>query len=590
MVSAQGTDCWLEISPASTQVRFNEVFDVNVTFKNPTAQNISTIMCHINFTASLVEVTGVDYGATVGSPFVLALATPTWDNTTGWVDYDAGCSLGTTTNATSVVYATIHMKSKTASGIATVEFVPGTLVEPETQILDELAFDHTEWASVVNGTVTVSGAPVLTVNVVGSGNVKINNTITPSSYPNSTNWTSGDNVTLLAIPVNGWGFVNWTGDIPGPATANPSYVIMDSDKNVTAHFTELAPVLNVTPHNLTLTVAPNATDNRIYTVKNIGGGTLSWNSSNVTYDPAGNMTWLTQNITSGNLTANVSHTVLVTANTTGLEVGRTYNATINITGNSSVPLLVTLNVGIPGLPVISVSPTTLTFTTNEGENPADKTLEVWNSGSGTLNWSLSDNAIWLDESPKSGSSTGADDKTSVSVSVDASGMEVGDYSATITITGPGASNTPQSVLVNLHIVSAMPELPVAPASFSPSGLSISPHQVNPGQEVTISINVANTGGETGIYNAVLYINGAVEESQSVSVAPGMPKNVIFTVSKSDAGVYDVSLAGQSGQFEVVHTGWFGGGLGTGGIVAIVVIVIALILALVFMLRRTRRAV
>jgi len=66
--------------------------------------------------------------------------------------------------------------------------------------------------------------------------------------------------------------------------------------------------------------------------------------------------------------------------------------------------------------------------------------------------------------------------------------------------------------------------------------------------------------------------------------------VIFKVTRSDAGVYDVSIAGQSGQFTVVHTGWFAGGLSTVGIVVIVVIAIVLILALVFVLRGTRRAV
>jgi len=64
--------------------------------------------------------------------------------------------------------------------------------------------------------------------------------------------------------------------------------------------------------------------------------------------------------------------------------------------------------------------------------------------------------------------------------------------------------------------------------------------------------------------------------------------VIFTVSKTKAGVYDVSICGQSGQFEVVHTGWFAGGLGTGGIIAIVVIVIVLIVAVIFILRGTAR--
>jgi len=240
-------------------------------------------------------------------------------------------------------------------------------------------------------------------------------------------------------------------------------------------------------------------------------------------------------------------------------------------------------VKVGGPPTISVSPDNLTFNAIEGgENPPARTLEVCNSGTGTLDWSLTDNAGWLSESPTSGS-LDEDQCEGVTVSVEVTGMEVGDYSATITITG----SAEVEVAVNLHIESTAP---VEPANLSVSSVSISPQRVNPGEEVTISINVANTGGETGSYNAVLYINGAVEDSQSVSVAPGMTKNVIFTVSKSQAGVYDVSVAEQSGQFEVVSTGWFGGGLGTGGIVAIVVIVIVLIVALVFVLKRTRRAV
>jgi len=257
---------------------------------------------------------------------------------------------------------------------------------------------------------------------------------------------------------------------------------------------------------------------------------------------------------------------------------------------------------IIGLTAISVSPTSLSFITHEGEDPSDKTLKVWNSGSGTLNWSLTDdNDDWLSESPTSGNSTGVGDKTSVTVSVDVSGMSVGYYDATINITAPGAINTPKSVPVSLRIVAPEVEIPgvpgvpgvpgieVLPAGLSASGLSISPQQVEPGQEVTISINVANTGGKTGSYNAILYINEVVEGSQSVSVAAGTTKNVIFTVTKSQPGVYNVLLAGQSGQFEVVGGGgWFAGGLGTGGIIAIVVVVIVLIVAVIFILRGTAR--
>ena len=239
----------------------------------------------------------------------------------------------------------------------------------------------------------------------------------------------------------------------------------------------------------------------------------------------------------------------------------------------------TVKVGLPPA-ISSVSPDKLTFNATVGENPPARTLKVCNSGNGTLDWSLSDNAGWLSENPTSGS-LGADECEDVTVSVDVAGMEAGDYSATIAITGSAG------VAVNLHIESATP---VGPANLSVSSVTISPPQVKPGEEVTISFNVTNTGGETGSYNATLYINGAVADSQSVSVAPGMTESVIFTVSKSDAGVYNVSVAGQSGQFEVVSAAPSGGGLGTGRMIAIVVIAIALIVALVFGVRRAKQGI
>ena len=249
-------------------------------------------------------------------------------------------------------------------------------------------------------------------------------------------------------------------------------------------------------------------------------------------------------------------------------------------GDMSLMLDGMMIVGEP--PAVTVSPHSLTFNAIErGENPPAQTLELCNQRDSTLGWSLRDNAGWLGETPTSGSLAEGDCED-VTVSVDVTGMEAGDYSATITITGSDEEEVP----VNLHIESAVP---VEPANLSASSLSISPQQVEPGEQVTISINVANTGGETGSYNAILYIKGVVEDNQTVSVAGGTSKNVIFTVSKTEAGVYDVSLAGQSGQFEVVGGGWFGGGLGTGGIIAIVVIVIVLIVVLAFISRRNRTA-
>jgi hypothetical protein len=253
-------------------------------------------------------------------------------------------------------------------------------------------------------------------------------------------------------------------------------------------------------------------------------------------------------------------------------------------------------------PAILADPTSLTFRATEGEaNPPNQTLDICNDGGHILNWTANitnGNVTWLSMSPMNGSNLTAAQCNSTQVAVNITGLTEGTYNAKINITGSSSVEVP----VSLHIAAvpeepeepeepeALPEvLPAGPAQLSASSLSITPQQVQPGRDVTISINVANTGGATGSYNAVLYINGVVEDSQSVSVAGGTSKNVIFTVSKTKAGVYDVSLAGQSGQFEVVGGGgWFGGGLGTGGIIAIVVVIIILIVAVVFILRGTAR--
>lgn len=101
-------------------------------------------------------------------------------------------------------------------------------------------------------------------------------------------------------------------------------------------------------------------------------------------------------------------------------------------------------------PTISHSPTSMIFSGQPGgANPSSKTLSIWNSGTGTLNWSVSGDASWLLLSPTSGSSTGQ--VNSVTVSVNTTGLSAGTYNATITISAPGATNTPQTVSVTLAL-------------------------------------------------------------------------------------------------------------------------------------------
>ncbi len=192
---------------------------------------------------------------------------------------------------------------------------------------------------------------------------------------------------------------------------------------------------------------------------NSGIGTLNWTLSD---DAA----WLSEKPTGGNSTS-AHDPVVLSVNTTGVSAGD-YSANITITSpgasNSPQVVPVSLHISSPTLG-ISFSPESLSFTAVEGgSTPANQTLEIWNSGGGTRDWSLGDDAEWLSESPTSGSSMGEHD--TAAVSVDIAGMSAGDYPANITITAPGASNSPQVVPVSLHISSAAPEISCKPESLN----------------------------------------------------------------------------------------------------------------------------
>jgi len=180
-------------------------------------------------------------------------------------------------------------------------------------------------------------------------------------------------------------------------------------------------------------------------VWNSGGGILDWSLSD---DAA----WLELNPTSGSATDEVDN-VTVSVHTSGMDPG-SYSTTITISAEeaTNTPQTVSVSLTLETPPTIAFSPASFTFGATEGEaDPADQTLEVWNSGCGILDWSLSDDATWLELAPTSSASGG--DHEAVTVSLDISGMSAGDYDATIIISAEGASNSPQDVPVSLHISS-----------------------------------------------------------------------------------------------------------------------------------------
>ncbi|MFC1995651.1 hypothetical protein ACFLVM_02100 [Chloroflexota bacterium] len=75
-----------------------------------------------------------------------------------------------------------------------------------------------------------------------AGTVKIDET-TPSAYPATFSRESSISVQLEAIPASGYRFDKWSGHIT--ETDNPTSVVVDCNKEITAHFSQITYTLTV---------------------------------------------------------------------------------------------------------------------------------------------------------------------------------------------------------------------------------------------------------------------------------------------------------------------------------------------------------
>jgi len=84
------------------------------------------------------------------------------------------------------------------------------------------------------------------------------------------------------------------------------------------------------------------------------------------------------------------------------------------------------------------------------------------------------------------------------------------------------------------------------AEFRVNNLVISPAEVNPGQVVTISCTVTNTGSEAG--SRIIHFGGDFIAERTVTLGPGESTTVSFEVTPTAAKTHYVSVDGLSGSF------------------------------------------
>ncbi len=412
--------------------------------------------------------------------------------------------------------------------------------------------------TVSNATPTISLSPAtLSFSATRLGANPASQTVSITNSGGGTlAWTASPSATWLSVsPSSGTApaTVTVAADITGldAGTYNGTVTVAGTDASnspqtipVTLTVNAIPRSIVLSPTTLSFTATRNGANpaNQTISLTNGGDGTLSWTASD-------DQSWLTVTGASGSGNATLTASVDIT----GLAAG-TYNGTITVTdsgaSNSPQTVAVTLTVN-PIQRSIVLSPSSLSFTAIRETNPANQTISLTNGGDDTLSWTASSNQSWLTVSPSSGTGN-----ATLTASVNVSGLTAGSYSATITVTDAGASNSPQTVAVTLTVNPIPRSIVLNPTSLSFSAtraganpasqtvaltnggdgtlswtaasnqtwLTVSPTSGSGNATLTASIDI--TGLAAGTHNATITVTDAEASNSPQTVAVTLTVNPI----------------------------------------------------------------
>lgn len=192
----------------------------------------------------------------------------------------------------------------------------------------------------------------------------------------------------------------------------------------------------------------------------------------------------------------------------------------------------------PNPSTIAAAPASLQFTYATGATtPSAQSIQLTNSGSGTLAWTATASAPWLSVSPASGTAP-----STLSVSISTAGLSAGTYNGNIQISSTGASNTPLSVAVTLTVTQAPPSLAIAPQALTFS------YTAGGAVPAAQSVSITNAGA-----GALSWTASASDYWIAVSPASGSaPGTLLVSVNPANlaAGTYtsnmQITAAGATG--------------------------------------------
>ena len=187
---------------------------------------------------------------------------------------------------------------------------------------------------------------------------------------------------------------------------------------------------------------------------------------------------------------------------------------------------------------LAVTPAALQFAfTAGGAAPAAQSIQITNSGTGTLSWTATGSASWISLSPASGTAP-----STLSIAVSPAGLSAGTYTGSVQIAATGASNTPQSIGITFTVTASPPVLAVAPSalSFAYTNGGSAPAAQN--------ISIANSGGGSLAWTATasdywLFVSAA---SGSAPATVAISINPVNLAAGTYTGSVQIAAAGAGG--------------------------------------------
>ena len=162
----------------------------------------------------------------------------------------------------------------------------------------------------------------------------------------------------------------------------------------------------------------------------------------------------------------------------------------NASGQHTVNIMTAAAAPPPAIS-LSAGQASFSYTLGGSSAPASQTVNITNSGGGTLTWSASSGSSWLTVSPNSGVGSGT-----LTLAINPAGLTAQTYNGAITVTASGATNSPQTISVALTVNAA----PQPSLSLSASQASFS-FTLGGGTPASQTVNITNAGAGTLAWSA-----------------------------------------------------------------------------------------